>query len=51
MKRCTELETVRNNVKVLSDMLATYRPNNTSSDEVELMKVSKFAGRPMLETN
>lgn len=37
-RRMTELETVCNNVKVLSDMLITYETGSTSLDDIELMK-------------
>lgn len=37
-KRITELETVRNNVRLLSEMLDSYRPNQASSEELELIK-------------
>lgn len=33
-----ELESVHNNAKLLSEMLDTYDPKNTSSDDLELMK-------------
>lgn len=37
-KRSTELETVHNNASVLDDMLAHYRPGETSEEEQDLMK-------------
>ncbi|XP_064478094.1 ADP-ribosylation factor-binding protein GGA1-like [Ornithodoros turicata] len=37
-RRTTEIETVHNNAKVLKDMLNNYRPQETSSEEKELMK-------------
>lgn len=38
-KRSTELETVHNNASVLADMLAHYKPGETSDEERDLMKV------------
>ncbi|XP_037522493.1 ADP-ribosylation factor-binding protein GGA2 isoform X2 [Rhipicephalus sanguineus] len=37
-RRATEIETVHNNAKVLKDMLANYRPGETSAEEQDLMK-------------
>lgn len=37
-RRTTEIETVHNNAKVLKDMLANYRPGETSHEEKDLMK-------------
>lgn len=37
-RRANELETVHNNAKVLTDMLNNYKPEETSSEEKELMK-------------
>ncbi|XP_077489754.1 ADP-ribosylation factor-binding protein Gga [Amblyomma americanum] len=37
-RRTTEIETVHNNAKVLKDMLANYRPGETSAEEKDLMK-------------
>ncbi|XP_065280608.1 ADP-ribosylation factor-binding protein GGA1 isoform X3 [Dermacentor albipictus] len=37
-RRTTEIETVHNNAKVLKDMLANYRPGETSAEEQDLMK-------------
>ncbi|KAH6942162.1 hypothetical protein HPB50_001685 [Hyalomma asiaticum] len=37
-RRATEIETVHNNAKVLKDMLANYRPGETSVEEQDLMK-------------
>ncbi|GAB6025879.1 hypothetical protein CHUAL_011854 [Chamberlinius hualienensis] len=36
--RLSELETVKNTVRVLTEMLSTYRSGSTSSDDVEVMK-------------
>lgn len=33
-----ELESVHNNAKLLSEMLDSHDPKNTSSDDLELMK-------------
>ncbi|KAJ9590159.1 hypothetical protein L9F63_016715, partial [Diploptera punctata] len=37
-RRITELESVHNNVRLLSEMLDQYRPGQTSSEELELIK-------------
>uniref|UniRef100_T1JGU8 ADP-ribosylation factor-binding protein GGA1 n=1 Tax=Strigamia maritima TaxID=126957 RepID=T1JGU8_STRMM len=37
-RRMTELETVKNNVKVLGEMLANYKSSNSRSEDLELMK-------------
>lgn len=37
-RRTTEIETVHNNAKVLKDMLANYRPGETSQEEKDLMR-------------
>ncbi|UYV78894.1 GGA1, partial [Cordylochernes scorpioides] len=37
-RKVSEIEAVHNNANVLSDMLATYRPDTTSAEEKELMK-------------
>ena len=38
-KRMTELETVGNNIKLLTEMLQHYSPNSSSDGERDLMKV------------
>lgn len=37
-KKVSELETVKNNVRLLSEMLDSYKPNQASNEEVELIK-------------
>ena len=37
-KRISEIETIRNNVRLLSEMLETYKPDSSSSDEFDLIK-------------
>ncbi|XP_069694970.1 ADP-ribosylation factor-binding protein GGA1 isoform X2 [Periplaneta americana] len=37
-RRITELESVHNNVRLLSEMLDQYRPGQTSAEELELIK-------------
>lgn len=38
-KRVQQIETVSNNVKLLSEMLAHYQPGNSSESDRDIMKV------------
>lgn len=37
-KRVIELEAVHNNVRLLNEMLDSYRPGHSSADELDLIK-------------